>query len=69
MTAEPQAPVRADARDHSGIPPYRYTAALANEIEKRWQDRWEGEGTFHAPNPAGPLADPDGQADRARSST
>ncbi|MGK5741899.1 leucine--tRNA ligase [Micromonospora sp. URMC 103] len=40
------------------IPPFRYTAALANEIEGRWQDRWEREGTFHAPNPTGPLADP-----------
>ncbi|MFG3579255.1 leucine--tRNA ligase [Micromonospora chersina] len=41
------------------IPPFRYTAALAEEIEHRWQDTWEREGTFHAPNPAGPLADPD----------
>ena len=41
------------------IPPFRYTAALAAEIEHRWQDFWEREGTFHAPNPAGPLADPD----------
>ncbi|BCJ63378.1 leucine--tRNA ligase [Polymorphospora rubra] len=41
------------------IPSFRYTAALANEIEARWQDRWEERGTFHAPNPVGPLADPD----------
>ncbi|WFF00584.1 leucine--tRNA ligase [Micromonospora sp. WMMD964] len=40
------------------IPPFRYTAALANEIEIRWQDTWAREGTFHAPNPTGPLADP-----------
>ncbi|WP_328344386.1 leucine--tRNA ligase [Micromonospora sp. NBC_00421] len=40
------------------IPPFRYTAALADEIERRWQDTWAREGTFHAPNPAGPLADP-----------
>ncbi|MER7166299.1 leucine--tRNA ligase [Micromonospora sp. NPDC000207] len=40
-------------------PPYRYTAELAGEIERRWQDTWEREGTFHAPNPTGPLADPD----------
>ncbi len=33
--------------------------ALAAEIEARWQDRWEAERTFEAPNPAGPLADPD----------
>jgi leucyl-tRNA synthetase len=41
------------------IPPFRYTAALANEIEPRWQDYWEEHGTFHAPNPVGPLADPE----------
>ncbi len=40
------------------VPPFRYTAALADEIERRWQDRWEREGAFHAPNPSGPLADP-----------
>ena len=37
----------------SDIPPHRYTAALAGEIETAWQDRWEREGTFHAPNPSG----------------
>ena len=40
-------------------PTYRYDATLAGEIEKRWQDRWEREGTFEAPNPSGPLAEPD----------
>src|SRR6266511_4083504 len=39
----------------SEIPPFRYTAALAERIELAWQDRWERDGTFHAPNPAGPL--------------
>jgi leucyl-tRNA synthetase len=34
-------------------PLFRYDARLANEIELRWQDRWEREGTFHAPNPEG----------------
>lgn len=43
----------------SDIPPFRYTADLADEIERRWQDTWEREGTFHAPNPTGPLADPE----------
>jgi leucyl-tRNA synthetase len=38
-------------------PAFRYTAALANQIEKRWQDYWAANGTFHAPNPAGPLKD------------
>jgi leucyl-tRNA synthetase len=33
------------------VPPFRYDARLANEIELRWQDRWERAGTFHSPNP------------------
>jgi leucyl-tRNA synthetase len=33
-----------------GTPRFRYDARLANEIELRWQDRWEREGTFHSPN-------------------
>src|SRR5690349_16720122 len=37
------------------IPPFRYNAALANEIELHWQARWEAEHTFWAPNPVGPL--------------
>src|SRR5689334_2646766 len=40
-------------------PPFRYTAELAGRIEARWQDYWEEHGTFHAPNPVGPLADPE----------
>jgi leucyl-tRNA synthetase len=31
--------------------PFRYDARLANEIELRWQERWEREGTFHAEMP------------------
>src|SRR5256886_2326217 len=38
-------------------PRYRYNARFANEIEQRWQDRWEEERTFWTPNPTGPLAD------------
>ncbi|XVX21566.1 leucine--tRNA ligase [Actinomycetota bacterium] len=37
--------------------PHRYTAELAGQIETAWQDRWEAQGTYHAPNPAGPWAD------------
>ena len=37
-------------------PPFRYGARMAGEIEARWQSRWEADGTFHAPNPAGSLA-------------
>ena len=47
-------------------PPYRYTAALASRIEQGWQDRWETEGTFQAPNPAGPWADPEKVAGREK---
>ena len=38
-------------------PPHRYTAALAGQIELAWQDRWQKEGTFRAPNPSGPLSE------------
>lgn len=36
--------------------PYRYDARLAGELEKKAQDRWEAEGTYHTPNPVGDLA-------------
>jgi leucyl-tRNA synthetase len=39
-------PTRAD-----DAPPHRYTAALAASIERAWQERWQREGTFRAPNP------------------
>ena len=42
--------------------PHRYTAELAGQIEVAWQDRWQERGTYHAPNPAGPWADPAGVA-------
>jgi leucyl-tRNA synthetase len=38
------------------LAPFRYGARMAGEIEARWQDRWEADGTFNAANPAGPLA-------------
>ena len=41
----------------SDIPPFRYTAAVANAIEADWQARWAREGTFNAPNPSGPLSE------------
>ncbi|WP_370412769.1 leucine--tRNA ligase [Streptomyces fradiae] len=36
--------------------PHRYTASLAADIEARWQDAWDAEGTYEAPNPSGDLA-------------
>ena len=53
----PQAPMPAGGPEH----PHRYTAQLAGQIERRWQDEWEQRGTFHAPNPTGPLTGPDGE--------
>jgi leucyl-tRNA synthetase len=37
-------------------PPFRYSGALAQQIELSWHDRWDAEHTFDTPNPAGPLA-------------
>ncbi|WP_395727893.1 leucine--tRNA ligase [Nakamurella sp.] len=59
MTTQSETTV-GDASGEDSAPPFRYTAALANRIEARWQDRWEAEGTFEAPNPEGPLAPADG---------
>lgn len=36
--------------------PHRYTAAMAAEIEARWQDIWDVDNTYGAPNPKGDLA-------------
>ncbi|MFE2496231.1 leucine--tRNA ligase [Streptomyces scopuliridis] len=38
------------------VAPHRYTAAMAADIEARWQDFWDAEGTYEAPNPTGDLA-------------
>jgi len=58
-----------DAAERGGEVPFRYTAALAQQIELAWQDRWEELGTFHTPNPSGVLTGPDGRnADPAQRS-
>src|SRR5919107_4390945 len=36
---------------------FRYGATLAEEIELRWQDRWEADATFRAPDPGEPGAE------------
>jgi len=41
----------AGGADVADAPPHRYAAALANQIEAHWQDRWKREATFRAPNP------------------
>ncbi|MFJ2112248.1 leucine--tRNA ligase [Streptomyces sp. NPDC087850] len=38
------------------LAPHRYTAAMAADIEARWQGFWDAEGTYEAPNPTGELA-------------
>ncbi|WP_273654308.1 leucine--tRNA ligase [Cellulomonas fimi] len=51
----------------SGEVPFRYTAALAQEIELRWQDEWQRRGTFFAANPVGELTDGEGRLAQAGS--
>ena len=46
-----------DAMPRTDAPPYRYNAALAAEIEARWQQCWDDEGVYEAPNPSGSLSD------------
>ena len=46
------------------LTPFRYTAELATQIETKWQDAWDTNGTFNSPNPAGPLADASALKDR-----
>jgi leucyl-tRNA synthetase len=48
------------ATDDGDVPPHRYTATLAGDIERRWQRRWTEQGTFQAPNPVGSLRPADG---------
>jgi leucyl-tRNA synthetase len=51
----------------SDAPAFRYSARLANQIEAKWQDRWEADRTFWAPNPTGPLREGfDAVADRRK---
>ena len=50
----------------ANTPRYRYSAAFADTIEVKWQEHWEANGTFEAPNPAGPLAEPDKVAGRPK---
>ena len=47
-------------QDATDTPEHRYTAQLAGQIERRWQQSWADRGTFHVPNPVGSLAPTDG---------
>ncbi len=69
MTETPQQSTDQHAAQAAAVAeqaPFRYNADLAAQIESRWQDRWEAERTFEAPNPAGPLAEPDKVAGRPK---
>ena len=45
------------SRNHD-TPPHRYTAALADQIERRWQQHGDETGAFRQPNPGEPGFDP-----------
>ncbi|MGI9052692.1 MAG: leucine--tRNA ligase [Ilumatobacteraceae bacterium] len=64
MSGTPTPPIAPTPAPDDDAPAHRYTSALAQEIEQRWQDRWDADGTFETPNPTGPLADPDAIAPR-----
>ncbi len=57
-TRDHQSPPAIDAAPAEGegrsAPPFRYGAALAGRIERKWQDRWEQGGLFRAPSPGAP---------------
>ena len=46
-----------DSSPAADQPKFRYDAARAAEIELTWQERWQREGTFAAPNPSGLLSE------------
>ncbi|MFI0236129.1 leucine--tRNA ligase [Streptomyces sp. NPDC016845] len=54
------------AASEAAVAPHRYTAAMAADIEARWQDFWDAHGTYEAPNPTGDLADGSGLAARPK---
>jgi len=48
------------------IPPYRYDAQLAAQIESCWQDRWAASAIYETPNPVGLLASEQDSSGTAR---
>lgn len=51
QTTETQDVAGAESGDRGGRHPHRYDARLADEIERRWQERWERDGAFRTPEP------------------
>lgn len=63
MTETPTAAAGSESsreRSSGDTPQHRYTAELAGEIERSWQQRWTESGTFDVANPVGSLAPADG---------
>ena len=55
-------PTASHGSAETDTPRYRYTAELAGQIERTWQENWQSWGTFNVPNPVGSLAPADGAA-------
>ncbi|MCV7214753.1 leucine--tRNA ligase [Mycobacterium crocinum] len=55
-------PTASHGSAETDTPRYRYTAELAGQIERAWQENWQSWGTFNVPNPVGSLAPTDGAA-------
>ncbi len=49
-------PAASPTHQTADVPPHRYTADLAHQLEAAWQERWERDGTFNVPNPVGDLS-------------
>ena len=50
------------AAPEADTPPHRYNAALAAEIEARWQEHWDASGAYETPNPSRGLSSGRGPA-------
>ena len=48
---------KTDSASAASEVPFRYTPALAEQIELKWQDTWENQGTYYAANPSGKYTD------------
>ncbi|HEU5269088.1 MAG TPA: class I tRNA ligase family protein, partial [Jatrophihabitans sp.] len=59
MTAANQPPATDQTRPvtDDDRPPFRYSNSIAREIETRWQEHWQQQGTFDAANPSGALSE------------
>ena len=57
MNPTPHTP-RGPTTPTESAPGHRYSAALAAQIERRWQERWANADAYRAPNPGEPGFDP-----------